>query len=336
MMWQCPRCGGELTRTAADAIRCGRCGHDHPVIGDIPDLRVPGPSWVDHERDRAEARDLLQRFSNSSAAALVHAVFRARAGWTDARARARTDEVLRAPALLAEQLAGWLRPAAGTTGPLLDLGCGPGMLLAALGAGRPTIGIDVSLVWLVVARQFILEHGAEPALAAAMGEAVPLADESVGSVVSLDVVEHVASPATYLREIDRVLQPNGRVALSTPNRFSLGAEPHVGVWGVGWLPRRWQAPFVEFRSGQPYDSVALLSARELRRLFARNTSCECRIVAPPISDTALAHFPPYRRRLGRVYNAVSGSSIGQWAGRVVGPYYQVTGQKRPAAFTSTR
>ena len=73
--------------------------------------------------------------------------------------------------------------------------------------------------------------GGDPLLAAAHAEALPLADGAVSGVISLDVIEHVAEPRRYLREIERVLAPGGNTALSTPNRFSLAAEPHVFVWG---------------------------------------------------------------------------------------------------------
>ena len=102
-----------------------------------------------------------------------------------------------------------------------------------LATGRPVIGIDVSMTWLVVAKKLVSESGGKPFLAAGMAEALPLASDSIPAVVSLDVIEHVHDPDAYLAEIDRVLQPGGRAALSTPNRFSLTAEPHVFVWGVG-------------------------------------------------------------------------------------------------------
>lgn len=87
-------------------------------------------------------------------------------------------------------------------------------------------------------------------MAAALGEALPLADGALSGVVSLDVIEHVDRPDAFLNEIDRVTRPGGRLALSTPNRFSLAPEPHVMVWGVGLLPRRYQARYVAWRSGK--------------------------------------------------------------------------------------
>ena len=89
------------------------------------------------------------------------------------------------------------------------------------------LGIDVSMTWLVVAKRLISESCRQPVLAASLADALPLADDSVSCVVSLYVIEHVVDPRTYLSEISRVTKSGGYVALATPNRYSLTAEPHV-------------------------------------------------------------------------------------------------------------
>lgn len=351
MSWCCPRCHGALTRDDAE-LACPRCVARYPVVAGIPDLRIPGPSWIDPAQDRADAEVLAARLaaargnhshandgtasnggataaSRGEAAAAIRSVFAARPGWTAARVETRTREVLTAPQHLKTQIREWLAPIVAQDGAILDVGCGPGMLLAAAAdSGRPLIGIDVSLVWLVAARALIEEYGGTADLAAALGEALPLADGAVGAVVSLDVIEHVDAPDRYLQEIDRALRPSGVLALSTPNRFSLAAEPHVGVWGVGWLPRTWQADYVRWRSGEPYHSVWLRSGRELRHLLAANTHCACRLMAPAVPAHALQHFPPHRRRLARLYNRLAEWRPTQPLLLFVGAFFRVVGVKR--------
>lgn len=53
---------------------------------------------------------------------------------------------------------------------------------------------------------------------------LPAADESANLVVSLQVIEHLWDVRTFLSECRRVLQPGGRLVISTPNRpvFSPG------------------------------------------------------------------------------------------------------------------
>ena len=53
---------------------------------------------------------------------------------------------------------------------------------------------------------------------------IPLADESVDTVVSYDVLEHVDDPRVSVREIRRVLRPRGRIFLVFPVYF--GAFSH--------------------------------------------------------------------------------------------------------------
>lgn len=49
----------------------------------------------------------------------------------------------------------------------------------------------------------------------AVGEALPLSDESVDLVVNFQVLEHVPQTKEFLREIHRVLKPDGMLVLST-------------------------------------------------------------------------------------------------------------------------
>jgi len=165
-------------------------------------------------------------------------------------------------------------------------------------------------------------------LAAAMAESLPLANESIRGLVSLDVIEHVGDVDTYLREIDRVMAPSSYVALATPNRFSFTAEPHVGVWGVGWVPRRWQKRYVKYRSGLPYEFVRLLSVSEVRSLFRRYTHIEVAIVAPEIPEIEIAHFPTHRKMLARLYNGLVRWKVFNPLFRLIGPFFRIVGRKQ--------
>ncbi|WP_408586295.1 class I SAM-dependent methyltransferase [Prescottella soli] len=55
---------------------------------------------------------------------------------------------------------------------------------------------------------------------------LPLADESVDTVVNFQVIEHLWDQAQFLRECHRVLRPGGELLVSTPNRitFSPGRD----------------------------------------------------------------------------------------------------------------
>lgn len=328
--WHCPRCRGRLSDHSASTIRCARCDASFASVEGIPDFRISGDAWVDWQHDQEEARRLAHDMRERSVEELIRRVFASQPGRTPTDVELRTRRVLEAPERLRCELAGWLREAT-TNGRFLDLGCGPGMLQAAAArAGRTGIGIDVSMVWLVVAKRLIAHHGGQPVLAAGFGESLPMADGSVDAVVSLDVIEHVGDPAAYLREIDRVTRTGGRLAIATPNRFSLAPEPHIGVWGVGWLPRTLQRRYAEWRSGKPYAFTRLMSTWEAARLLRRNTSFRTRFLVPAIPREEITRASPHRRRLATTYNRLVGQRWARAPLLVVGAFYQVVGEKTHA------
>jgi ubiquinone/menaquinone biosynthesis C-methylase UbiE len=203
------------------------------------------------------------------------------------------------------------------------------MLVAAAAAeGYAGVGIDVSLVWLVVAQKQITDKGGQPVLAAAMAEALPLANDVLSGIISLDVIEHVGNTSQYLHEINRVVKPGGGVALTTPNRYSLTAEPHVFVWGVGWLPRRLQKSYVSWRSGKDYEYTTLLSYHELSSMLRKYTDLRFKIQPGTVSQDEIVKFPRMRARLARWYNFLLRFFLVRWIFLGVGPFFQIIGEKR--------
>ena len=335
MIFSCPSCRGPLDREGK-GVACSACGNEYPRVGPILDLRLPGPSWIDYEADRAKARHLLALGPEATAETLVRTVFGRRPGWTDEHVERRTRQALDAVDRLRDELRDWLAPFLSSEGPLVDLGCGAGQLVAAAaGLGQNVIGLDVSLEWLVVADRMVQERGAHPTLVAALAESLPFGNGTVSTVLSLDVIEHVGDQPAYLREIARVLRPGGSAVFTTPNRFSLAAEPHVGVWGVGWLPRKWQARYVASRTSLAYEFVRLLGAGEIRRLVRRETDLAVSIRIPPIPAADLRRFGVRRRALARFYNLLSGSALTRWVFHAVGPFFRVIARK-PVGAGATR
>lgn len=327
-IWRCPHCRGELTMQAHGAS-CVACGAVYESFGGVLDLRPRDIPWIDYEKEAAEARRMVVETAVFDAEQTVRYVFAARPNWDERRVEKFTRQVLQAPLRLRREINGWLSPVLSKEGVLLDLGCGPAMLCAAAALeGYRAIGLDVSLVWLMVGRKLVAEHGGDPQLVAAVAQALPLADGSVTGVASLDVIEHVGDVGGYLAEIDRVLAPGGYVAMATPNRFSLAAEPHTSLWGVGWLPRRLQRPYVRWRIKDPYEGTSLLSAGELKRLFRQHTRIEISIRLPRLTDEAMAYFPLYRRVLARLYNAMSGLAVAGPILRHIGAFFQIVGRRQ--------
>lgn len=94
----------------------------------------------------------------------------------------------------------------------LDLGCGDGRLTTFLEAGALTIA-DVSDVALARAARRL--PGAT-SVRIEPDAPLPLADNSFDLVLCAETVEHVRDLQLLLSEARRVLEPGGRIAVTTP------------------------------------------------------------------------------------------------------------------------
>ena len=112
---------------------------------------------------------------------------------------------------------------------VLDLGCGDGWAtaeLAALGA-RP-VGIEIAQAAVDRARG---NHPELDVRLAPLDGPLPFDDGAFDVVWSSEVIEHVADTAPWLSEVRRVLRPQGRLLVTTPNHSRLrllaaGIEPY--------------------------------------------------------------------------------------------------------------
>ena len=130
------------------------------------------------------------------------------------------------------------RPLAGLR--LLDIGCGGGLLsepLARLGAD--VVGIDPVEGNIASARV----HADNVELAidyrATTAEALLGAGESFDIVLNMEVIEHVADPAAFMRSSAGLLRPGGLMFIATINRTlkSFGLAIIGAEYVLGWLPR---------------------------------------------------------------------------------------------------
>jgi 2-polyprenyl-3-methyl-5-hydroxy-6-metoxy-1,4-benzoquinol methylase len=127
----------------------------------------------------------------------------------------------------------------------LDLGCGEGVLLSSLASRLP---LESHLVGMDVVPP---PNGARwRAVTADIASTLPFADHSFDVVVAGEVLEHVPHPDRMLSEIRRLLTPNGRLVLSTPNIVGwanrvlvpLGIQPlFTETSSEVHLGRRWAA-----------------------------------------------------------------------------------------------
>lgn len=337
MIWCCPRCFGDLVEKPGEA-QCIECGAVYPIVQSIPDLRVQGRAWLDVEEDAAQARRLAEEFRTRPLAELVRSIFASRPGWSNDRVERRTSSTLALPDRLADDLDSWLSSLCeGSAHPVLDVGCGSGGLITALARrGVPCAGVDVSLSWLVVAKRAVEDSGGQAVLAAAFAEHLPVRSGTFGGVALLDVLEHVDGPGEVVADAARVLRPGGFVAAATPNRFSLAAEPHVGLWGVGWLPRPLQDGYVRARTGEAYGHTSPRSVREVERMFRVHTSLEVTLSVPTLPASEIATFSPWKKRVARVFNTVASSRGLRPLLLLIGPFFRLEARKAEQDVPLTR
>ena len=119
-----------------------------------------------------------------------------------------------------EPLVKQLQPAkAGEAIKILDVGCGTGANLEMLSEFGEAEGVDVS----AEALSFCRERGLAGVKQGA-AESLPYAEGSFDLVTGLDVVEHLDDDLAGLREMHRVLRPNGKTLLFVP--------AFMFLWGV--------------------------------------------------------------------------------------------------------
>jgi 2-polyprenyl-6-hydroxyphenyl methylase/3-demethylubiquinone-9 3-methyltransferase len=123
---------------------------------------------------------------------------------------------------------------------LLDIGCGGGLLCEPMTRlGFAVTGVDASERNIGVARAHAEEQGLAIDYRAGAAETLLTEGETPFDVVlNMEVVEHVAEPAGFLRDCVRLLAPGGLMVVATLNRTPkamamavMGAE-----YILRWLP----------------------------------------------------------------------------------------------------
>ena len=165
--------------------------------------------------------------------------------------------------------------------PILDVGCGDGLLAQVLFEKRP---VDESCFPITVGRnktrpevgldrsprelRSAIRRGSYQALVCADVAALPFVDGCFATVLANGVLEHVHDVTGGLREIARVLRPGGRLIFTVPLVQEAlqpgGAPPWVG-------PRwRWLARLHARAYNKVFGQVNMHTLRAWRELLERN------------------------------------------------------------------
>lgn len=192
------------------------------------------------------------------------------------------------------------RLAADASGPVLDMGCGEGVLRASLsGRGGLVIGLDRSPTMLA---------GQTGPVVLGDASALPFADASMAAVVAVNVLDHLADPMPAIIEAHRVLRPEGLFVTATVSRHdspelaphwrpkptTFDAEEAPGlvhaVFGTAEAVR-WNAPLVRLPDAEAVRDYLL--ARQASRAEAETVTTN---VTAPLTVTKRG-VAVYARRL---------------------------------------
>ena len=101
---------------------------------------------------------------------------------------------------------------------LLDVACGQGRLVQlAAQQGINATGVDFSYAGMLAAAQ----QTPTAQWLLADGETLPIADGSIDCLLNIGSLEHYEHPLQGVRELARLLKPNGRACILLPNAYGL-------------------------------------------------------------------------------------------------------------------
>lgn len=213
-------------------LRCPQCGlvwlDPRPIDRDMGRLYH---RYHTHELDnqRSGLASVREAFKQAAIGALF--------AWGDGSTDRRLAPLRKALSLVApvrEALAASTMFLGGTEpGSLLDVGAGNGRFLAQMhDLGWKVLGVEPDLEAAWVAR----ERYSVPVVVGTLQRA-NLPDDSFDAVTVNHVLEHVSNPIQLLRDCRRVLKPEGKLVVMTPNIASWGHHVLKASWRGLEVPR---------------------------------------------------------------------------------------------------
>ena len=321
----CPYCKKELLQQE-ETLECASCHRVFPVIFGIPDLRIFSDPYIDFESDREKARHLASQFEELTFEEMVRFYYLTTSVVPSHHAKQYTRGLLAAGARAEATWKEWGAEMA-TPGSFLEIGCGTAPLLIVAARYRSeVIGVDIALRWLVVAKKRLQEAGVTVPLVCACAEALPFPDERFESVVFDSTLEVVQDQNVTLQETRRVLKRLGHLRIMTPNRYSLGPDPHMKLFAGGYLPDRVIASYARRQNAIP-PKRNLLSAGSLRR-FLKDAGFESiQISLPSIGEEQLSQLPGIVQKAVSFYNISRNKPVTGALFRRIGPLLQAAATK---------
>ncbi len=311
-MLRCPRCGlvWLSPRPRPDELR--RCYPRDYAAYHQPPAAVP--CW----RPAGGARDAMRALILSEV--LGYTKFRRESWWAPILGHL----LARVPSMRTRATFGWqeLCPPYQPGGTLLDIGCGAGTYLSRVRElGWEVVGVDLSPQAAQTARE---AYG----IAVHVGtlEEAKFPDGSFAVVTMTHLIEHVPDPLALLRECYRILQPGGRLIVTTPN-FSGMASRLFGQDWFGLEPPRHLSLFTPSTLRRCTELAGFLVARQRSRSWHGPLHFEWSLGIRRIGHIRELMRVPSAGRLARTLATVERGLLPLWRG--AGNELMLCAVKRP-------
>lgn len=120
---------------------------------------------------------------------------------------------------------------------VVEIGSGLGGRLVRLQQeGINILGVEFNPDRCQITRLRGARYGIADGVVTGIAEALPIKDNAADVVIAYEVLEHVFDPIEMLREIRRILSPDGIAFITAHNRWTL-FDHHFGLWGISYMPR---------------------------------------------------------------------------------------------------
>jgi ubiquinone/menaquinone biosynthesis C-methylase UbiE/uncharacterized protein YbaR (Trm112 family) len=328
----CPQCKGGLD-VDPGGYSCPACNRRYPIVLGIPDFRLFPDPYIGVEDDHRKGAFLAGKADQLDFQGLVRLYWKI----TPEVSPDRAERFMRNSLALADRAAGHLQTIEALSDKcgrygfqsLLEIGCGTGgFLVATKEKFAQTMGMDIAFRWLIIARKRLEESGFTVPLVCACAEHLPFRGEDFDVVVSENVLEHLRDQEEGLRESYRVLKNNGVLFLTTVNRFSMAPEPHVRVWGVGFLPRKWMPAYVRIIKGIAYGPIKLLSLFELKGILRKAGFGDHKTLLPSIGAVERRNFGTAEKACVILYEIVKRIPVIRLGLYLFVPFFEIFGRAR--------
>ena len=150
---------------------------------------------------------------------------------------------------------------------VLDVGSGfGGFIVAANKAGALVLGVEPDQERIELCKMYLELNRVEKNLCVGVGQYLPLKDNAVDVVTCYQVLEHTKNPTGLIREMVRVLKPDGLLHITAPN-YLYYREDHYRIFWIPLCPRPVAKLYLKMRKKKSsyFNSINYTTLLSIRR-----------------------------------------------------------------------